>query len=385
MGVAETVEKMEAQGLKVADWVKEMLDSGFETFYAVKDGRRHYYDISQKDYLPIPERPNVILIRDLKAAGREIEANPSASLIDMGDGVLLLEFHSKMNTLDRGVMDMWRRSLERLNSEPEWVGMVIGSQAENFCVGADLSDTSTGIEERVDEMQQMVMATRYSKKPVVTAPYGRVLGGGAEVAMSGARMVASAETYMGQVEVGVGLVPAGGGCKELLRRVVTPVMRFENVDPLPFVGHVFQVIALAKVSESAHMARKLGFLTEADRIVVNPDQVIAEAKREALNLAPTYRPPIRRKNIYVLGEPGKAALRSLVYGLVQAGWATEYEAFLAERIANIICGGPLTGPQWVDEQVILDLEKEAFLELIQQPKTLERIMHMLQTGKPLRN
>jgi 3-hydroxyacyl-CoA dehydrogenase len=231
------------------------------------------------------------------------------------------------------------------------------------------------------------MRVRFCAKPVVVAPFGRTLGGGVEVALAGARIVAASETYMGLVEVGVGLIPAAGGCKELVRRVVSPVMHSTpNADPLPFLQNVLQTIGTAKVSSSAEEARSLGFLTDADRVVMNRDHLLHEAKEEVLALAAAgYAPPARERHCYAAGRDVRAALRAGIHQLKQGGYASEYDAYLTGLLANVLCGGELTSGQWVDEQYFLDLERAAFVELAQQPKTQERIRHMLGTGKALRN
>jgi len=231
------------------------------------------------------------------------------------------------------------------------------------------------------------MAIRFCSKPIVAAPFGRTLGGGAEVAMAASRIVAAAETYMGQVEVGVGLVPAAGGCKELIRRVVSPAMsQTPNADPLPLVQNVLQTIGAARVSSSAAEARELGFLTDADRIVMNRDHLMAEAKEEVLELAAHgYSAPVREKNCYAAGRDVLAALKAGIYGMQQGAYISEYDALITARLASILCGGDLSSGQWVDEQFFLDREREVFVALCREPKTLERIQFMLANGKPLRN
>ena len=357
LGVRATAEAMQKEGIAVPAWVFEK-----ENFYG-----------------DVP-----------RAERRVVRENKGASLIDIGDGVLCLEFHTKMNTLDDDVRAMIVQSVEELE-KGAWAGMVIGNEGADFCVGANLaggfgSNASEAINRGVKAMQDALMAVRFCSKPIVAAPFGRTLGGGAEVAMAVARIVAAAETYMGQVEVGVGLVPAAGGCKELIRRVVSPAVRQTNADPLPFVQNVLQTIGAAKVSTSAAEARDLGFLTDADRIVMNRDHLIAEAKEEVLELAVHgYSPPAREKNCYAAGRDVLAALKAGIYILQQGAYMSEYDALLSSRLASILCGGDLSSGQWVDEQFLLDREREVFVALCREPKTLERIQHMLATGKPLRN
>ena len=326
----------------------------------------------------------------MKAAGRVVRENKGASLIDLGEGVVCLEFHTKMNTLDEDIKNMLLESVAELESK-DWVGMVIGNEGADFSVGANLAGGlgaggAAAIERGVREMQDAMMAVRFCTKPVVTAPAGRTLGGGSEVALAGARTVAAAETYMGLVEVGVGLLPGAGGCKEFVRRIVSPAMRLANGDPLPFLQQALQTIATAKVSTSAAEARVLGFLTDADQIVMNRDYQIAEAKRLVLDLAAAgYAPPVRGKTCYGAGRDALAALRAGLYIMQQGDYMSEYDLHVSGKVAYVLCGGDLSAAQWVDEQYFLDLEREAFVALCGEPKTIERVMHMLTTGKPLRN
>jgi 3-hydroxyacyl-CoA dehydrogenase len=242
------------------------------------------------------------------------------------------------------------------------------------------------IDEIAKALQNFLMAVRYSPKPVVTAPFGYTLGGGCEVAMHGARIVAHAESYVGQVEAGMGLIPAGGGCKEMLRRVVSPAMQTPNTDPLPFLQRVFETIGMGKVATSAEEAKQMGFFAPSDRVVMNRDQLIAEAKRTVLEMvAEGYRPPARGKIIYAAGERLLAALRVALHMMIEGKYATEYDGVVGKKLAYVLCGGNLTSPTWVDEQYILDLEREMFVSLCGEQKTRDRISHFLNTGKILRN
>ena len=392
LGVAETVRRMRARGIAVAPWVEHMLAGGNTHFYVERDGRRWEWDPARGEYAPVPVDPRSIDMEALRRAGREVAANRSASLIDLGDGVLLLEFHSKLNTLDSGTFEMTRQALEALR-EPRWVGLVIGNQGADFCVGANVLEILGAAQaeqwEQIDRLvrafHKLQQALRYSSKPVVTAPFGRVLGGGAEVAMYGTRAVAAAETYIGLVEVGVGLIPGGGGCTEMVRRVVNPHMRAEGAHALPAVQRIFQTIGLAKVSGSAAEARELGLLRASDRIVMNRDHLLSEAKQEVLDLAAAgYRPPVREP-LYAAGRDTLAALRIGLHTMKTGGYASEYDAHIGNMLARILCGGDLSAGQWADEQVFLDLEREAFVALSREPKTHERIKTLLETGKPARN
>jgi len=253
-------------------------------------------------------------------------------------------------------------------------------------VGAAQSEEWGYIDDAIKSLQGALMGFRYSPKPVVAAPFSMVLGGGAEVVMGSSAICAAAESYIGLVEVGAGVIPAGGGCKEMLRRVLSPVMQVPGANPLPFLQKIFEQIGLAKVATSAAEAREMGFLSPSDRIIMNKDHLLAEAKKMVLQMAAAgYRPPARTKCIWAAGRDALAALRAAIYGLVQGGYASEHDAKIANKLAYILCGGELTTPQWVDEQYILDLEREAFLSLCGEPKTHERIWALLQTGKPLRN
>ncbi len=384
LGLAETVERMEKDGFRVAAWVKEMLANGHVSFY--KDGA--YYDLAAKDYRKLPKRPDVIVLHGQK----EIKRNDSASLIDLGDGVACLEFHTKMNALDEGIVEIAQAALEEVNKN--FAGMVIGNQGEHFCAGANVMTIGLAAENKEFEkitqigkaLQNFLMTIRYSAKPVVTAPFGYTLGGGCEVAMAGSRIVAHAESYVGLVEVGMGLIPAGGGCKEMLRRIVSPAMQTANVDPLPYMQRAFETIGLAKVATSAEEARQIGFFGASDRVVMNRDYLIAQAKNEVLNLAAqNYRPPMRGKIIYAAGERMLAALRVAIYSMRQGNYISDYDALVGNKLAYVLCGGNITSPTWVDEPYILDLEREVFVSLCGEEKTRERIWHFLSTGKPLRN
>jgi 3-hydroxyacyl-CoA dehydrogenase len=394
VGVEEILPRMEADGYEVAHWVQEMIDSGRTTFYERDaDGVvKGYYDPSRESYVPLQRPENVLLLYEKKAHGKVIDHLEGASLVDLDDGVLLLEFHSKANAIDQDIMRMAEKALEHLHTN-RYEGLVISNEADNFSVGANLmmlvmaahSEAWDQVDDFIASGQQMMQQLRAAPKPVVTAPFGRVLGGGAEFTMAGTRIVAHAETYMGLVEAGVGLIPAWTGTKEMMRRVINPVMEVSpNSDALPVLQKVFETIATAKVAESAMQARELGFLQPADKIVMNRDQLIYTAKQTCLNLAPGYEPNTPGK-IWAAGRDAFSVLKLGAWSLLEARYATEYDIFIAEKLAYVLTGGGLSAPQWVDEQYILDLERAAFLELAQQPKTLERIQHTLQTGKPLRN
>jgi 3-hydroxyacyl-CoA dehydrogenase len=390
IGVADGVARMEALGIEVPAWVKEMLAAGHQSFY--RDGQ--VYSPLVGAYQPVPADQEVIDLDRLKAEGAEVAGNGSASLVDLGDGVLCLELHAPASAIDAAVVELGARAAKELEGG-DWKGLVIASQARNFCVGANLGEVGMaayqGLYDQVGEaakgLQDTLMSLRYAPRPVVAAPHGQTLGGGAEIVLAADRVVAALETYIGLVEVGVGIVPAGGGCKELLRRVVSPAMRAApDAPPLPFVQRVFETIGLAKVATSAVEARELGFLEEHDVIVLDADHQLAAARREVLDLADAYQPPAREDaTVYAAGRPVLAALELAVQTLQWAGQAGPHDGVVARQLARVLCGGELSLGQWVPEQHILDLEREAFLALLREPKTMERIQAFLTTGKVVRN
>ena len=389
IGVARVVAELDRLGIAVAGWVRDFLAAGNQRLY--RDGA--VYSPVTGGYEPLTPDPKVLDLDRRKAEVGEVAANDSASLVDLGDQVLCFEIHSPASALDGGVMELGRRALDELRSG-RWRGMVIANQARNFCVGANLAEVGMaayqGAYDQVREasraLQRLLQEYRYAPWPVVAAPHGQTLGGGAEICMHADRVVASLETYIGLVEVGVGLIPAGGGCKELLRRIVSPAIRVGgDVPALPFVQRVLETIGTAKVATSALEARELGFLSEDDRVVLHPDHLLHTAKREVLALAEAYQPPVRDRSIYAAGLPTLAALEMGVRTLQWSGLASEYDVVIGTRLARVLCGGELSEPQWVDEDHILALEREAFVDLVHEQKTMERIQHLLTTGKPLRN
>ena len=377
LGVRATADAMEANGVAVAPWVREMLAAGKESFY--RDG--FVYDPGSQTYVRVPRDPKQLSLRECPV----VKENKGASLLDIGDRVLCLEFHTKMNTLDEDIRAMIVAAVDEVESGA-WKGLVIGNEGTDFCVGANLK-TLDDVETASRNMQDALMKVRFCAKPVVTAPFGRTLGGGVEVAMAGARIVAASETYMGLVEVGVGLIPGAGGCKEMVRRVVSHAMKhMPGADPLPHVQKVLETVGAAKVSGSAEEARSFGFLSEGDRVVMNRDHLLYEAKAEVLAMsAAGHTPPAREHTCYAAGRNVRAGLKAAIYVMQQGGFMSEYDAFISGRLAHVLCGGELSSGQWLDEQYFLDLERAVFVELAAQPKTHERIKHMLETGKPLRN
>lgn len=393
LGVAKA---RELPGMDAAPWVDAMLGSGHATFYQSPVGNPvaepRYWSVSLQAAVEPERSPNVIVVAERKAANGVIVENPSASLVDIGDGVAALELHTKMNTLDDRIVEMIYQSLDRVAGG--FAGMVVTGQGAHFSAGANLaymagliqaSDWS-GIERVIKGLQDAFMALRFSPQPVVIAPFGWTLGGGAELAMAGSRIVASAETFFGQVEVGVGLIPAAGGCKELLRRVASASRDASRHDRRGAVERVFDLIWQGTMTGSAAEARSLGFLVPADRIVMNPEHLLATARREVQAMADAgFLPPRRGASVYAAGRDALAALRIKAYLAHEGGRATDYDVFLADRFAQVLCGGDLSESSWVDEQYILDLERATFVDLCRQPQTQERVRHFLQTGKTLHN
>ena len=390
VGVQKGIELAEADGLTISAWVKEMLAAGNTSFYKIENGVKKYYDQQSKSYKTIPGAESFIILENLRA-NKPVWKNSGGTLHDIGDGVLNLEFTSKMNSLGGDVLAAINKSIEI--AEKGYKGLVIGNDAPNFSVGANLMMISMlAMEQEFDELdiairqfQQTTMRCRYSSVPVVSAPHGMTLGGGCEVTLHSDAVIASAETYMGLVEVGVGLIPAGGGTKELALRTSDS---FKNGDPmLQSLQDNFLNIAMAKVGTSAKEAFDLGLLRKnKDRIVVNAKRVIAEAKQEVIRLSEEgYTQNAHRNDITVLGRTGLGTLTVGVESFVAGGYISAHDAKIAKKIAYVMCGGDLSAPTQVNEQYLLDLEREAFLSLCGEKKTLERIQAMLTTGKPLRN
>jgi 3-hydroxyacyl-CoA dehydrogenase len=393
LGVRETVEKMKSMDIAVGGWVEEMLDTGNDSFYKTENGTELQFSPVEREYVPVREDPMYVSVDRLRDEGKELDRNDSASLLDLGDGVLCLEFHSKGNSIDAHIVEMGNRALAALERD-DVVGLVIGNEGRNFSVGANLGEMAHAVQngnleaigESVDALQNLLMAFRFAPKPIVSAPHGQTLGGGLEVCLHSDRIVAAGETYMGLVEVGVGLIPAGGGTKEMARRLVSPPLRTAPDTPaLPFLQKAFEQIALAKTSTSAIEAKNMGFLTDNDRIVMNADHLISAAKREVQDLADGYVPPEHGDNVYASARSARAALEMGVKTMQWGHYASEYDGVIAGHVARVLTGGGLSLPQWVPEEYLLRLEKEAFLDLLKQPKTHERIEALLTTGKPKRN
>ena len=392
IGVRESVERMRTEGQAIPENVEKMLASGAETFYKNENGQRSYFDLVAGEYKLMPVRQGVIVLKSIKERTGVIKSNPGASLIDIGDGVACLEFHSKMNSIGGDTVQMMNFAIDEV--EKNFKGLVVGNQGPNFSVGANLMMLLLAAQEEewddinlmVHALQQAIMRLRYSAKPVVTAPFGMTLGGGCEVSMHGDRVRAAAETYMGQVEVGVGLIPAGCGTKEMTMRAMDAAKRTPDADPLAFLKKTFELLGMGKVATSAQEAKAWGFLRDVDSISMNGDRLIADAKQEVLNLdASGYVQPVQRTDILALGESAQAAMKLALHMMKQGGFISEHDALIGKRLAKVMSGGDLNHQTYVSEQYLLDLEREAFVSLCGERKTQERIGTMLKTGKPLRN
>ena len=392
IGVRESVERMRKEGHAIPENVEKMLASGAETFYKNENGQRSYFDLVAGEYKPMQDRQGVIVLKSVKERTGVIKSNPGASLIDIGDGVACLEFHSKMNSIGGDTVQMMNYAIDEV--EKNFKGLVIGNQGANFSVGANLMMLLLAAQEEewddinmmVHALQQAVMRVRYSAKPVVTAPFGMTFGGGCEISLHGDRMRAAAETYIGLVEVGVGVIPAGGGTKEMTLRAMDAAKRTPDADPLAFLKKTFELLGMGKVATSAQEAKAWGFLRDVDSISMNGDRLIADAKQEVLNLdASGYTQPVQRTDILALGESAQAAMKLALHMMKQGGFISDHDALIGKKLAKVMSGGDLNHQTYVSEQYLLDLEREAFVSLCGEPKTQERIAVMLKTGKPHRN
>lgn len=386
VGLVESLPAME--GFTVAPWVQEMIAAGHTSFYRIEDGKRQYYDVATQSYKDIPGREAFIILDDLK--DRVVWRNAESAITHLGDGVLNFSWQSKGSTLTSPVIEGMNRAIDM--AEKQYEGLVIGHQQADFSLGANLGlvfmfaieQDYDEIEFMVRQFQHTVMRIRYSSVPVVVCPKGRTLGGGCEITLHADRVQAAAETYIGLVEVGVGLIPAGGGTKEMTKRVSEA---FEEGDvELNTLQNAFMTIATAKVSFSAAEARRMKILKEGDRISVNVDRQLADAKAAVLDMAAAgYTMPIQATDIKVQGRTGLALFLAGIHGMREGNYISDHDAKIARKIAHVMCGGDLTSPQQVSEQYLLDLEREAFVSLCGERKTLERIQAVITGGKPLRN
>lgn len=390
LGVKDTVQKMEAAGEKPAAWVYEMLEAGKDSFYKVENGSRHYYDIPTKSYKKIPGQDQFIILDTLKASNKKLWGNEGATVYDLGDDVIGLEFHTKMNSLGQEVIEGINTAINM--AEKSHKGLVIGNEGQNFSVGANLSmlymfagdQDFDEINLMIAQFQNTMMRARYSSVPVVVAPHNMALGGGCELSLHADAIQAHAELYMGLVEVGVGLIPAGGGTKEMTRRFANNTVSGDV--ELNRLQDTFMNIAMAKVSTSAAEARSLGYLEEKDAVTINRKRQLAEAKEKVIGLYDAgYTQPIQQKDIKVLGKSALALFEAGIIGMRYGSYISEHDAKIAKKLAWVMSGGDLSSPTEVSERYLLDLEREAFLSLSGEQKTLERIHSILFKGKPLRN
>jgi len=400
LGVKRVCAQLEKENRPIPQIVKELLGTGRESFYEMREGRRFYFDINSKQMEREPGADNLIILKNLDS--RVVSKNSGASLLDLGDGVFCCEFHTKMNAIDGDIVGMIHQGLDR--AEKEGTGLLLANEGENFSVGANLllilMTAQQGKWEDLDkivcEFQRVGQRMRFSPKPVVAVPFGMALGGGCELCLASSKRHAAAETYIGLVEVGVGLIPAGGGCKNLLlqiegiiRGMHRPVDKIwyspDDAGPYPKVRWTFENIAMAKVSTSAKEAFDMGILTKNDKVTLDRDRLIADAKQDIIEFAKTYQPPMKRENITLPGRGGKMAIINALREFKRQGRVTDHDITVGEKLAHVLSGGDIPTTHIATEDHILDLEREAFLSLCGTEKTHERMKHTLMTGKPLRN
>jgi 3-hydroxyacyl-CoA dehydrogenase len=399
IGLPAFAEQISREGRALPKVFERALSAGRKSFYESKNGVTSVFDFATAATSKVQEPTGIIILKNLKAAEKEVERNAGASLIDLGDGVVCCEFHSKMNAIGSDLIAMIHKGIKRLDSDFD--AMVIANQATNFSVGANLMLVLVGAQEQewdelhmaVKQFQNVNLAIKYAAKPVVVAPQGMALGGGCEIGLHATKIHAAAEAYIGLVEAGVGLIPGGGGTKEMLIRANENAASGDDLDLFHTLRPIFESIATAKVGTSAEECRELGYLRRTDTYSMSRDRLVADAKQSALALArsgwkPTassWQEGVQTTQIKVLGESFLAAAKMAIHLMVRGGYATDYDAHVARKLANILAGGALSAPQFVSEQYVLDLEREAFVSLCGEKLTQQRIAHTLKTGKPLRN
>lgn len=399
IGVKEFAAQVQKEGRALPALLERVLSSGRKSFYESDKGRTTVFDVATGQPKPVEAPAGVIFLQSQKEAGREVERNSGASLVDLGDGVVCCEFHAKMNAIGADLISMLHKGLKRLDTDFD--AMIIANQAVNFSVGANLMLMLVAAQEQewdelhlgVKQFQNINLALKYAPKPVVAAPQGMALGGGCEISLHAVRIQAAAEAYIGLVETGVGLIPGGGGTKEMLIRANEHAAGGEDLDLFHAMKPIFETIAMAKVGTSGEESRSLGFLRREDGVSMNRDRLVADAKESALAMvragyqpaAASWQEGAQTTQIKVLGEQFLAGAKLMIHMMQRGGYITDYDAHVGRKLANIMSGGPLTSPQLVSEQYVLDLEREAFVSLCGEKKTQERIAHTLKTGKPLRN
>lgn len=389
LGVKEVLAKMEESSNKAAPWVQEMLDAGFDTFYKTENGQRLYYDIESKSYKQVPGTGNIIILEHLDE--KVVWSNSACKLVDIGDDVVALSWNTKMNSIGGEVLAGVNKAVSI--TEEKYKGLVIANSGANFSAGANVGLIFMfAVEQEYDELdmairqfQNTTMRLRYSSVPVVLAPHGMCLGGGCEMSMHADAVQAAAETYIGLVEMGVGLIPGGGGTKEMVLRASDRNIK-EDVE-LNYLQQLFINIGTAKVATSAHEGFEISILQKGkDAISINADRRVTDAKRKVLSLYELgYTQPVMREDIKVQGRGGLGPLLAGIHGMWRGKYISDHDKLIAEKLAHVMCGGDLSQPTEVSEQYLLDLERQTFLSLCGQKKTLERLQSILQTGKPLRN
>jgi len=399
IGLGTFAEQIKKESRSLPPIFERALVAGRNAFYESQKGESSVFSVATGGVEQVQEPAGILILQNLKEAGREVERNTGASLIDLGDGVVCCEFHSKMNAIGADLIAMIHKGLKRL--ETDFDAMVIANQATNFSVGANLMLVLVGAQEQewdelhmaVKQFQNVNLAIKYAPKPVVAAPQGMALGGGCEISLHAAKIHSAAEAYIGLVETGVGLIPGGGGTKEMLIRANENAASGDDLDLFHTLRPVFENIAMAKVGTSAEECKDLGYLRRGDSYSMNRDRLVADAKQTALALArsgwkpaaSSWQEGAQNTQIKALGEGFLAAAKMAIHLMVRGGYASDYDAHVARKLANILAGGPLSAPQMVSEQYVLDLEREAFVSLCGEKKTQERIAFTLKTGKPLRN
>jgi len=399
LGLPAFAEQIRKEGRALPTVFEKALSAGRKSFYESEKGATSVFDFATAATSKVEEPAGILILNNLKDAGKEVERNSGASLIDLGDGVICCEFHSKMNAIGSDLIAMIRKGIKRLDSDFD--AMVIANQASNFSVGANLMLVLVGAQEQewdelhmaVKQFQNVNLTIKYAAKPVVAAPQGMALGGGCEIGLHAAKIHAAAEAYIGLVEAGVGLIPGGGGTKEMLIRANENAASGDDLDLFHTLRPIFENIATAKVGTSAEECRGLGYLRRNDAYSMNRDRLVADAKQTALALArggwkpaaSSWQEGAQTTQIKVLGESFLAAAKMAIHLMVRGGYASDYDAHVARKLANILAGGALSAPQFVSEQYVLDLEREAFVSLCGEKQTQQRIAHTLKTGKPLRN
>ncbi|MCI0525785.1 MAG: enoyl-CoA hydratase/isomerase family protein, partial [Acidobacteria bacterium] len=392
IGVEQSVVRMREEGRAIPANVEKMLAAGAKSFYRTENGARHYFDFALGQYKLERQIAGITILKSLKDQSKVVKKNAGASLIDLGDGVACVEFHSKMNALGQDQIGMIQHAVKEV--EKNFQGLVIGNQGENFSAGANIMMILLAAQEgewdelalAVRQFQNTTSSLRYSSKPVVVAPHHLTLGGGCEMVLHSDRAVAAAETYIGLVEVGVGLIPGGGGTKEMAVRAAEIAESTPGADHFGILRHNFEMTAMGKVATSAVEAQNWGLMRRRDRIVMNDRRVIEEAKRTVLTLAREgYVAPQPKQDVLVLGEQALTKFKLGMHMMKRGGYISDHDALIGLKIAEVVSGGNLTRPTRVSEQYLLDLEREAFVSLCGTRATQERIAHMLKTGKPLRN